>query len=388
MTPSLSDKRRVLAHSIVLDRRQAYWLCQITGWGGINAIKLVLIGFETTFTVAVLANPVLHATLGIGLTHAFRAYVKCQDWMQLPLRALIPRVLGGTLMLSVLFFALFFALCQYTPVEGLVPGNRSPWTIPYLISAFLNTVIFLTLWSTFYFGLRSFWKYQRAEVDKWKLEARAETARLEALKLQLNPHFFFNSLNSVRALIARDPERAQSMVTRLAHLLRRTLLAGDEKMVPLQEELSTARTYLELEKIRLKDRLHYKINVEDGLEETIVPHLLVQTLTENAIKHGIAKQPGGGTLTITARQADEELCLQLTNPGTLDSTDGGVGLDNTRERLRLLFEETADLTIREETGTVTATVRIPIHTEQSSSHPQPSSLQSPSSPHQLSGSST
>lgn len=175
----------------MLNQRQSYWLCQIAGWGGINAIKFVFIGYETTFTLAVLANPVLHATLGIGLTHGFRAYVQRKGWMQRSLRALIPRVVGGTLTLSVLFFALFFALCQYTPVEGLVPEGRSPWSTPYLISAFLNTVIFFTLWSTFYFGLHSFWKYQQAEVDKWKLKARAETARLEALKLQLNPHFFF-----------------------------------------------------------------------------------------------------------------------------------------------------------------------------------------------------
>ena len=347
----------------MLSRRHIYWCCQVAGWGSLNAIKVLILGLQGQITLAHLANPVVHAALAIGLTHAFRAYVKRHEWMGRSLRALLPRVLGGTVVLSLLFFVLFFAVCQYTPVDPLVPDDSSAWSWRYLVTALLNSIIFLLLWSTLYFGLHSFWKYRQAEIDKWKMEARAEAARMEALKLQLNPHFFFNSLNSVRALIAQDPDRAQSMVTRLARLLRRTLMASDEKTVPLQEELSTARTYLELEKVRLEDRLRYTIDVGEGLSDAIVPHLLVQTLAENAIKHGIAPRADGGCLTITATREDGTLQLRVTNPGTLDTTDGGVGLENTRERLRLLFGEAARLTLQETNETVMATARMPLRTD-------------------------
>ncbi len=346
----------------MLSRRHAYWLCQIAGWGSLNAIKVFMIGLQSTFALAQVANPVAHAALGIGLTHAFRHYAKRQDWLRLPLRALLPRILGGTLALSVLFFVCFFALCQYTPIAPLVPDDLSAWSWTYLVSAFLNSIIFLLLWSTLYFGLHSFWRYRQAEIDKWKMEARAEAARMEALKLQLNPHFFFNSLNSLRALIAQDPDRAQSMVTRLARLLRRTLMASDEKTVPLQEELSTARTYLELEKVRLEDRLRCDITMDDGTADALVPHLLVQTLAENAIKHGIAARADGGCLTITATREDGMLEIRVTNPGSLDPAGGGVGLENARERLRLLFGEAAHLTLEESDGTVIATARMPFRT--------------------------
>ncbi len=216
------------------------------------------------------------------------------------------------------------------------------------------------LWSLIYFGVHYFWNYRKAEVDKWKLEAQAETARLKALKLQLNPHFFFNSLNSVRALIAEDPDRAQRMVTRLARLLRNTLQVDDVKTVPLEEELSTVRTYLELESVRFEDRLRYEIDAEEEALARPVPFLLVQTLAENGIKHGVAQYQSGGVITIDAHVADGTLCIRVTNPGTLDTEEGGTGLANARERLQLLFGEKASLTVENaDADTVEATVMLP-----------------------------
>jgi LytS/YehU family sensor histidine kinase len=198
-------------------------------------------------------------------------------------------------------------------------------------------------------------------VDKWKLEAQAETARLKALKLQLNPHFFFNSLNSVRALIDEDPDRAQRMVTRLARLLRTTLQVDDVKTVPLEEELSTVQTYLELEMVRFEDRLQYEIDASDAARDRPVPFLLVQTLVENGIKHGVAERQRGGTITIEADVVDDALRLKVTNPGTLTSEEGGVGLQNARERLQLLFGDDASLILENvDAETVLATAVLPV----------------------------
>jgi LytS/YehU family sensor histidine kinase len=220
---------------------------------------------------------------------------------------------------------------------------------------------------TIYFGLHAVWNRRQAEIDRWKLQARAETARLKALKLQLNPHFFFNSLASVRSLISEAPARARKMVGRLARLLRQTLQASDKKTVPLQDELSTTQTYLELEKVRFEDRLDWTIDAGEAALQRQVPYMLVQTLVENAVKHGIGQRRAGGTIRVEASVEDEEspLRLQVVNPGELGEEFGaghgsGTGLKNARERLRLLFGEEATLTLSQSgPETVTATAEIP-----------------------------
>jgi hypothetical protein len=175
---------------------------------------------------------------------------------------------------------------------------------------------------------------------------QAKEARLQALELQLNPHFFFNSLNNVRALIAEDPERAQTAVTQLAGLMRYALKAGQETTVPLRKELEMVRTYLDLEQVRLEDRLRYEIDAEDSALDHPVPLLLVQTLVENGIKHGVAPRPEGGRLTVTARTEGDALCVWVTNTGRLDpDAESGLGLENARERLQLLFGDEATLTL-------------------------------------------
>lgn len=199
------------------------------------------------------------------------------------------------------------------------------------------------------------------------MQARAEAARLDALKLQLNPHFFFNSLASVRSLISEAPGRARTMVARLARLLRRTLQAGEEKTVALEKELSTTRTYLQLEKVRFEDRLDWKIDVGEAALPRHVPYMLVQPLVENAVKHGVGQCRAGGTIRIEAAVSEETspLRLRVSNPGELSeeaeaAQEGGTGLENARERLRLLFGEEASLTLEQSAAeTVTATAQIP-----------------------------
>src|SRR5690606_9276799 len=127
--------------------------------------------------------------------------------------------------------------------------------------------------------------YRAAEVERWRLQAAVKDAELAALRAQVNPHFLFNSLNSIRALIVEDPARAQQVVTQLAALLRYTLQAGATSTVPLEAELHAVRTYLALESIRLEERLRYTIDVDDAVRQAPVPPMLVQTLVENGIKH-------------------------------------------------------------------------------------------------------
>jgi LytS/YehU family sensor histidine kinase len=307
---------------------------------------------------------VLSVALGVGLTHTFRAYVHWAGWLNLSLKKLAPRVIGGALVLSGGYNVLGDLPAYFGLIDIIGMEEEKYWTAYRFTLQLFGSSILMGLWLAIYFGVHAVWNYRQAEVDKWKLEAQAETARLKALKLQLNPHFFFNSLNSVRALIAEDPERAQRMVTRLARLLRSTLQVDDVKTVPLEEELSTVQTYLELEEVRFEDRLRYEIDATDEALDRPVPFLLVQTLVENSIKHGIAERQEGGTIVVEADVAAQTLRLRVVNPGRLETEEEGVGLRNARERLRLLFGDEAALTLEQaDEGTVVATATLPARPE-------------------------
>jgi LytS/YehU family sensor histidine kinase len=188
-------------------------------------------------------------------------------------------------------------------------------------------------------------------------------AELRALELQINPHFLFNSLNSIRGLVLENPPLAQDLITRLANILRYNLHRDAGHTVPLCSELDAAADYLTLESARYEDRLRVHYAVAPETRSLPVPPMLVQTLVENAIKHGIATLPEGGELTISSAIEGGALLLRLQNPGTLEDRQPGVvrlGLQNLRERLRILYGPGAKLDLYALNGRVTATVRIPV----------------------------
>lgn len=342
-----------------MSRRHAYWICQLGGWTGYSVMRIALSSFFQSITWKWAILYVVLTGAGVGYTHLYRHVAKRRDWTQMSLRKLAPRVVVAALVIAVVLHVTMDVTGRY--VLDLDFYEEIDSETGMLLASVVNGWILLMLWSLIYFGVHYFWGYRQAEVDKWKLEAQAETARLKALKLQLNPHFFFNSLNSVRALIAEDPDRAQRMVTRLARLLRSTLQADDMKTVSLDEELDTVRTYLELEKVRFEDRLQHRIEVDDEARSHPVPFMLVQTLVENGIKHGVARCQGGGLITVRAEVVDGALHICVTNPGTLETEEGGTGLANARERLRLLFGKEASLTVENtDDETVSATAVLPV----------------------------
>ena len=345
-----------------MTRTRAYWLCQIVGWTFVAGLSQVTHpqNWAPGEVQTTLLTWVLGAAVAIGLTHAFRIVAHRRGWTRLSIRQVIPRGLAASVVLGVLSEGARAGLVA----SGLLRLTANDRASASLATNVIGDMTVMGVWVAIYFGVHAAWNYRQAEVDRWKLQADAETARLEALKLQLNPHFFFNCLASVRALIRETPRRAKKMVARLARLLRRTLQAGEEKTVPLQEELSTTETYLQLEKVRFEDRLEWDVDVSEAASGRPVPFLLVQTLTENAVKHGIGERRDGGTIQIEAdAPTGDRLRLHVRNPGTLQEEadpGGGTGLANARERLRLLFGDEASLHLRQSgPEMVTATARIP-----------------------------
>jgi len=276
---------------------------------------------------------------------------------------LLPRILGMAALLGALWIGVVFA------VTNVLFGNPLPAKYPlYAVIAlsWLNSTGLMGCWLGIYFFYHLSDRFNRLEIERLGLSATLKEAELRALKSQINPHFIFNSLNSLRALIDEDPARARQAVTQLANLLRYSLQSGQLETVPFEEELSVVNDYLALEQVRHEERLRLRLDVAADTLQVPVPPMLLQTLVENAVKYGISRRPEGGEIAIVARCEHGVLRIQVTNPGELvapetgASASTGVGLRNAAERLRLLFGERATLQLRAAApGLVVAEAEIP-----------------------------
>ncbi len=189
-------------------------------------------------------------------------------------------------------------------------------------------------------GVRYFEKYHEREMRTTQLEARLAEAQLHVLRMQLHPHFLFNALNTIAALMTKDIDAAERMLARLGDLLRLALTSSGAQEVPLKEELAFLQSYLEIEKIRFRDRLTIDIDAKGEVLDALVPNLILQPLVENAIRHGLAQRVEPGTIRIAAHREKSGLLLSVEDdgPGLASFTDReGIGLGNTRARLTQLF---------------------------------------------------
>jgi len=199
-----------------------------------------------------------------------------------------------------------------------------------------------------------------------QLQAQLSEARLAALRMQLNPHFLFNTLHAISALVERDPRGVRRMIARLSELLRASLDADDQE-VPLHQELTFAERYLEIMQIRFQGHLQVETQIAADVREALVPNLILQPLVENAVKHGVSKINGAGRIEISAFRESEKLVLRLRDNGPAiageTSPIEGIGLSNTRARLAQLYGPAQSLTLRPaENGGLIAEVSLPFHT--------------------------
>jgi len=252
-------------------------------------------------------------------------------------------------------------------IEAQVLETGRSW--PYLFKVvFLNHFHFdwlvyagiVSIWHT----LDAFRRVRDREVQAAALETRLARAQLQTLKTQLQPHFLFNTLHSISALNHDDPKAANRMLARLSSLLRLTLDKDGVQEVPLKEELEFLQHYLDIEQIRLGDRLTVKMDIAPDTLNAIVPSLLLQPIVENAIRHGISPFSAPGQIGITARARDKTLCLQVTDTGPGlegQSFTPGVGLSNTQERLQQLYGKQSRFDLANgETSGLSVTISIPL----------------------------
>jgi sensor histidine kinase YesM len=217
-----------------------------------------------------------------------------------------------------------------------------------------------------YYMLRYYRLYRERELHATRLEAGLAQARLEALRMQLHPHFLFNTLNSISTLMHRDVSAADDMLSALSDLLRVALDRSAAQEISLKEELDFLQRYLDIEQIRFGDRLQVGFAVDGDCLDAQVPNLILQPLVENAIRHGINQRPEPGKVEIAAWKEGSSLFLEVSDDGpglpAGSSLKEGVGLGNTRDRLQQLYGNTNTLQLNSSTHGLTVLVNIPFHT--------------------------
>jgi LytS/YehU family sensor histidine kinase len=279
--------------------------------------------------------------MGVGLSHVLRRVILRKQWRGLRLIARVARILGMSLLLSLCAAAMMSLLGLASwQTSDLHVGFRVLDPLAVFAVQACNWLFLLLIWSTLYFGLLAVRERQQAQLRESELARALQAAELRLLKSQLNPHFLFNALNTVRALIAEEPARAQSAVTQLARTLRYTLSSGQDELVTLEQELAIVDDYLALEALRLGERLQVERAIDSQARGVRIPVMLLQMLVENAIKHGIAELPDGGVLRIHAAVTEGTFALEVENPrpqSRLEASHTGIGVHNAQKRLQLLF---------------------------------------------------
>ena len=243
-------------------------------------------------------------------------------------------------------------------------GVVSPWrdiTRLRFVNQFLVYIAVLTAGYARNFYIRD----RRRQREAVELRAQLADARLDALRMQLNPHFLFNTLHAVSALVDRDPAGVRRMIARLSELLRHTIESRGADEVPLRDELDFLRRYIEIMEVRFQGRLSVTTAVDPDALEALVPNLILQPIVENALEHGANRTTGEGRVEIRARREGDDLVLSVVDngPGLAGQKTDGVGLRNTEARLEQLYGEASSLSIDPaDGGGVIAQIRLPFHT--------------------------
>ena len=334
-------------------KMRLYVLFQAAGWGTFLAVftwATIEIpdkeGSKWPLSTELAVSTMLFL-LCLLISHFTRPFMARWRWKELGWRRLLPRLIVMAVAAST---ALNLLAILWIHVVLQLPWNTNS-SVPkvFIFEEFENSILFFA-WLCLYYFYHVFDRLNRSEIERFQLMTSVKEAELRALKSQVNPHFIFNSLNSLRALIDENPARARTAVTQLANLLRYSLKSGELETVPFEEELGVVNDYLSLEQVRHEERLRLRLNIAPEALQLPIPPMLLQTLVENAVKYGISTRAEGGEIAIIARNEGGSLRIQVTNPGEVArggrGTSTGVGLHNAAERLRLIFGDGATLRLR------------------------------------------
>lgn len=336
----------------LLARLNWYWIFQLAGWNGAALLSLASLS-RAPLSAAIIGVSWCGAATGLLLSMAWRRVLRRRGWIEgrFSWQRIVPCLLLIALLQSLLAGASYALLQPFGPVTS--------WL--WLPSAMVSWFGIFLLWTILYAMIIALRRASRLEAETLRLQVLAKDAELRALQAQVNPHFFFNSLNSVRALVFEDRQAAADTLDRLAALMRHALNAGRHDTVALADELAAVRAYLEIEAIRFEARLTVRFEIKPGLDAKPIPPMALQTLVENAVRHGVEQQPEGGTIVLAVQAAAGGVRITVANSGVLrtSSASTGLGLTNTRQRLQLALGPAASLSLGEHDGWVRAELFLP-----------------------------
>lgn len=341
-----------------------YWKCQLLGWGAVSIYWAYVVFYRDDYGYFfTLLNYVLDISIGIALTHGYRSFALKFGWNSLSLPQLFVRIVPSIILLAVLYMLLVNLKWHY---YWDIFGDKDVdlWnSLKYWDPVLLTGLRLMAIWILAY----HLYHYYKMEIETAQQNAElsiiAKQAQLDNLSQQLNPHFLFNSLNSIKSLVIENPKTARRAIDLLSDILRSSLYEKGASLIPLRDELGLVKDYVELEKVRFEERLNMAITMDPSLEDTMIPPLSIQLLVENAIKHGIDKRINGGSITLSIVQKGQQLEIVVQNPGNMDDqgSETGIGIKNLTKRLLLQYNGEASFTIKNSSGDrVTATLIIPI----------------------------
>lgn len=339
-----------------------YWLCQLTGWGIVSLYWAYTVYTRDNYGVLyTFLNYVLDASIGIFLTHMYRKLALKAGWKQVSIKKLLVRTVPTIFLLAVLYVLInnlkwhFFWTALIGEEKDLLES------LTFWDPIFITGVRLMSIWILAYHLYHYYQKEVVTAKENAKLSLIAKQAQLDNLSAQLNPHFLFNSLNSIKSLVVESPDTARRAIDLLSDLLRSSLYDKDKDLISIKEELSLVKDYIELEKMRFEERLQLDISVDKTLSKFKIPTLSIQLLVENAIKHGIDLIVKGGVINLTIKKQQDFVDISVVNPGKIKhKKTNGLGIINLQKRLEIQYKNKATFSLIElNANEVEAKITIP-----------------------------
>ncbi len=399
-----------------------YWLCQLTGWGvwGLIIVYFNFVVFgdrlkEQGGQKENLISLVIFLAVGIFITHLLRLIIKRTNWLKFSYNKIVLLFIisvgaTGTALFyggNFIEYSSGYSYDKYVISKRLEKAQKMEEqlgldSVPYykdlafskdssilkgvseikkttgwtrnkngewihqdksdLVSIYYNLLL-IAIWMLIYIVYHYVEKNRNDQFDRLKLETTVKELELKTIKSHINPHFIFNSLNSIRALVDENPTRARRAITELSNILRSSMQAEKAETVTLERELDIVKDYLALEQMRFEERLKIELDIDEDTLQQPVPPMMLQTLVENAIKHGISRQIKGGVVRIVASFKGNDMELLVQNTGQLSAivSSEGFGIKSTQDRLNLMYQGKAVFDIRNlGTAMVESKVSIPV----------------------------
>lgn len=334
----------------MISNKKLYWILQLFGWSayttfqiGVGVFSGALITASGSISIKGVSFLIIEAVLFFLITHYVRGFIKQRNWMSYHLRRLLARMVLTSLAMG---FVLYIVRLPILIAMSLFKVSVF-FDIAQLVGlSFIYSLIFF-FWLLIYFAYHYFYRYN----ESLKYENLSKEIELNQLKAQINPHFFFNALNSIRALVDEDPEKSKNAINYLSGLLRHSLSQDKKSFTKVRDEIKTVKAYLNLEVIRFEERLKVTYDIYPDTLDILIPPMMVQTIVENGVKHGISQLIEGGTIELKTAIQDGFLVISVRNNGQINKPmdqlieKGGIGIKNTVKRLEILYGAKASFEI-------------------------------------------